>query len=153
MPWSDFNNVLLPDLATADVVVNFLLRKQLEIDSRGVFVFNGFAVTFDVGAGLLFSGTISVNSLLTNWPIGIPFSKLAKFLTVDNDVTMADESRLVQNSVLVKSGASLDVALETVANRIDTAKVFLTDRDDVAAGGIDSVDFISHEGGFLLALE
>ncbi len=152
LPWSDFNNLLLADLATADVVVNFLLRKQLEIDSRGVFVFNGFSITFDADAGLLFSGTVAVNSLLTNWPIDIPFSKLAKFLTVDNDVTMADEARLIEDSVLIKSGASLNVAVDTVANRIDTDSEYLILTDDVAAGGIDNVDFLSHQGGFLLAL-
>jgi len=65
---------------------------------------------------------------------------------------MADESRLIQNEVLIKSGASLNVAVDTVANRIDTDKDFWIATDDVAAGGIDNVDFISHEGGFLIAL-
>lgn len=151
LPWADFNNVLLVDLATADVTVNFLLRKQLEIDSRGVFVFNGFTITFDADAGLLFSGTVAVNSLLTNWPISI-FTELAKFLTVDNDITIADESRLIENSVLIKSGASIDVSVDTVANRIDTDKEFWVATKDVAAGGIDNVDFVSHQGGFLIAL-
>jgi len=152
LPWADFNNVLLADLTTADVTVNFLLRKQLEIDSRGVFVFNGFSVTFDADAGLLFSGTISVNTLLTNWPISIPFSEIAKFLTIDNDVTMADEARLVQDTVKIENGASLDVSVDTVANRIDTDKEFWVATKDVAAGGVDNVDFVSHQGGFLIAL-
>lgn len=153
LPWTDFNNVLLPDLVTADLTVNFKVKGELEIDRRGVFILNGFAVTFGTGGEILFSGAVAINSLLTNWPISIPFSGLAKSVTVDNDITMADESRLVPDTLQINSGASLDVAAETVANRIDTDKVFWIDRDDVAAGGIDSVDFISHEGGFLLALE
>jgi len=152
VPWTNFNNVLLADLATADVVVNFLLKKQLEIDSRGVFVFNGFSITFDADAGLLFSGTVSVNTLLTNWPIRALFTELAKFLTIDNDVTMADEARLIQNTVLIKSGASLNVQVDTVANRIDTDKEYLIEKATIPAGGIDNVDFIAHLPGFILAL-
>ena len=150
-PWVGFENLLLPDLVTADLVVNFEVRGQMEIDSRGVLVFNSFAMTFDADGGILFSGSVAINSLLTNWPIRV-FTELAKFATVDNDITMADESRLVQNTLQIKSGASIDVAVDTVANRIDTAKEFLTVTDTVLAGGVDSVDFITHEGGFLLAL-
>jgi len=150
-PWVGFEKLLLPDLVTADLVVNFEVRGQLEIDSRGVFILNGFIVTFDADGGILFSGTTAINSLLTNWQISI-FTELAKFATVDNDITMADESRLVQNTLQIKSGASIDVAVDTVANRIDTDKEFLTVTDTILAGGVDSVDFVTHESGFLLAI-
>lgn len=149
--WTDFVDLLLPDLVTADVVVNFKIREQLEIDSRGVFILNGLKVTFAPDGGILFSGSVAINSLVTNWPINI-FTELPKFATVDNNITMADESRLVQKTLQIKSGASLDVATDTVANRIDTDKDFLTVTDTILAGGVDSVDFITHEGGFLLAL-
>jgi len=151
IPWTDFVNLLLPDLVTADLVVNFEIRGQLEIDSRGVFILNGFIVTFDADGGILFSGSVAINSLLTNWQISI-FTELAKFVTVDNDITMSDESRLVQNTLQIKSGASIDVANETVANRIDTDKEFLTVTDTILAGGVDSVDFLAHESGFLLVV-
>jgi len=58
----------------------------------------------------------------------------------------------VQDTLQIKSGASIDVANDTVANRIDTDKEFLTVTDTILAGGVDSVDFITHESGFLLAL-
>ncbi len=147
--WTGFSTAKLLNGSTPDLVRAFQIAKELEVEGNALLVLNGFVLSFTATAGILFSGSVAAVSSLANWPlIGRPFDA-----TFSNSagVKMSDQSRLVYG--IAKITESLDVADETIANRIDTDQEFWTELPAASNGGIDNVNFvIENSGGALIQL-